>query len=170
MVIRATSGCSAGPGGAFSKLQTLQEPRHMNLKALALAVAFAAPVAAFACEGEGHSAELAPKKVTVPELAKLNTAKQATIFDANDNAFRSKNGIIPGAILLTSSSEFALSELPAKKDAKVVFYCASAMCGASNGAAKKALSAGYTDVAVLPDGLAGWKKAGQKTASFKPNS
>jgi len=142
----------------------------MNLKALALAVAFAAPVAAFACEGEGHSAEAAPKKVTVPELAKLTSAKQATVLDANDNTFRAKNGIIPGAILLTSSSEFALSELPQAKDTKVVFYCASEKCGASHGAAQKALQAGYTDVSVLPEGLAGWKKAGQKTASFKPNS
>ena len=142
----------------------------MNLKALALAVALAAPAAVFACEGEGHMAEAAPKKVTVPELAKLTSAKQATVVDANNNEFRSKNGVIPGAILLTSSSEFALSELPAKKDAKVVFYCASEKCGASHGAAKKAMSAGYTDVSVLPDGLMGWKAAGQKTASFKPNS
>ena len=142
----------------------------MNLKALALAVAFAAPTAVFACEGEGHHQAAAPKKVTVPELAKMTTAKQATVVDANDNAFRSKNGIIPGAILLTSSSEFALSELPAKKDAKVVFYCASEKCGASHSAATKALGAGYTDVSVLPDGLKGWKAAGQKTAAFKPNS
>ena len=142
----------------------------MNLKALALAVTFAVPAAVFACEGEGHMAEAAPKKVTVGELAKLTSTKKATVVDANDNTFRSKNGIIPGAILLTSSSEFALTELPAQKDAKVVFYCANEMCGASHGAAKKAMSAGYTDVSVLPDGLKGWKAAGQKTASFKPNS
>ncbi len=142
----------------------------MNFKALALAAVFAAPIAAFACDGEGHTAELAPKKVTVPELAKLTSAKKATVVDANDNTFRAKNGVIPGAILLTSSSEFALTELPTAKDTKVVFYCANDMCSASHGAAQKAMSAGYTDVAVLPDGLAGWKKAGQKTASFKPNS
>lgn len=142
----------------------------MNLKALALAVTLAAPAAVFACEGEGHMAEAAPKKVTVPELAKLTSAKQATVVDANNNEFRSKNGVIPGAILLTSSSEFALTELPAAKDTKVVFYCANEKCGASHGAAKKAMSAGYTDVSVLPDGLKGWKAAGQKTASFKPNS
>ena len=63
-----------------------------------------------------------------------------------------------------------MPRIPAAKDTKVVFYCANDKCGASHGAAQKALNAGYTDVAVLPDGLAGWKKAGQKTASFKPNS
>ena len=141
----------------------------MNFKAIALSVVLAAP-AAFACEGEGHQAQLAPKKVTVVELAKLTSARQATILDANNNDFRAKNGVIPGAVLLTSSSEFKLTELPAAKDAKLVFYCASAKCAASHGAAKKALGAGYTDVAVLPDGLKGWKSAGQKTASYKPNS
>ena len=143
----------------------------MNFKALALTVALAAPAAVFACDGtENHAEANSPKKVTVAELAKLNSAKQATVLDANSNEFRAKNGVIPGAILLTSSSQFAVSELPAKKDAKLVFYCASEMCGASHGAAQKAVEAGYTDVAVLPDGLMGWKKAGQKTASFKPNS
>ena len=143
----------------------------MNFKALALSFALAAP-AVYACDGsENHSAEAAPlKKVTVPELAKLSSAKQAVVLDANSNDFRAKNGVIPGAILLTSSSEFAASELPAKKDTKLVFYCASSMCGASHGAATKAVQAGYTDVAVLPDGLMGWKSAGQKTATFKPNS
>ena len=141
----------------------------MNFKALAIAAVLAAP-AVFACEGEGHAAVVEPKKVTIPELAKLTQAKQATVVDANSNDFRAKNGVIPGAILLTSSSEFALKELPAQKDSKVVFYCASQKCGASHGAAKRALQAGYTDVAVLPDGLTGWKAAGQKTAAFKPNS
>ena len=143
----------------------------MNFKAIALSVALAAP-AVFACDGtENHSAEATPlKKVTIPELAKLTTDKKATVLDANSNDFRAKNGVIPGAILLTSSSEFAVSELPAKKDTKLVFYCANTMCGASHGAAAKAAQAGYTDVAVLPDGLMGWKSAGQKTAAFKPNS
>ena len=34
--------------------------------------------------------------------------------------------------------------------------------------AKKAMEAGYTNVAVMPDGIMGWKKAGQPTS--KPNS
>ena len=141
----------------------------MNFKAIALSFALAAP-AAFACDGTENHAEAAPKKVTVVELAKMTSAKQATVLDANSNDFRAKNGIIPGAILLTSSSEFAVSELPANKDAKLVFYCANDKCGASHGAATKAAQAGYKDVSVLPDGLMGWKSAGQKTAAFKPNS
>ena len=75
-----------------------------------------------------------------------------------------------GASFVALSPEHPLAQELAKKDAKLVFYCANTMCGASHGAAAKAVEAGYTDVAVLPDGLMGWKKAGQKTASFKPNS
>src|SRR5205807_8699810 len=118
----------------------------MNFKAIALSVVLAAP-AVFACDGAENHAASEPKKVSVAELAKLASAKQATVLDANSNDFRAKNGVIPGAILLTSSSEFAVSELPAKKDAKLVFYCANSMCGASHGAAQKAVEAGYTDVA-----------------------
>lgn len=122
------------------------------------------PAATFACEGENH-AEAGIKKVTVAQLAKDNQAK---IFDANNDSFRAKNGVIPGAILLTSSSSYDLSVLPKKKDAPIVFYCSNTMCNASEGAAQRAVEAGHTNVAVLPDGLKGWKAAGQKTASVKP--
>lgn len=125
------------------------------------------PAMAFACDGE-MKAESPVKKVTVAQLAKEKQVK--TVFDANSADFRVKNGTIPGAVLLTSSSSYDLKELPAKKDAALVFYCANTMCGASEGAAKRAIEAGYTNVAVLPDGLMGWKAAGQKTAPVKPNS
>jgi rhodanese-related sulfurtransferase len=36
-------------------------------------------------------------------------------------------------------------------------------CGASHVAAERAIEAGYSDVAVLPDGIKGWKQAGQAT-------
>lgn len=121
---------------------------------------------ASACDGAAQ-AEAPVKKVTVAQLAKDKASK---VFDANGADFRAKNGTIPGAVLLTSSSNYALSELPAKKDTSLVFYCANSMCSASEGAAKRAMEAGYTNVAVLPDGLTGWKAAGQKTAPVKPNS
>lgn len=141
-----------------------------TLVSFAVALSLAVPAAAFACDGEGHAAA-APKKVTVSELAKLQAAKTVRTVDANSDDFRAKNGVIPGSILLTSSSSFVPEkELGADKTQKLVFYCASTMCGASHMAAARALEAGYADVAVLPDGLTGWKKAGQKTVTPKPNS
>jgi hypothetical protein len=49
-----------------------------------------------------------------------------TLVDANGADFRTQEGIIPGAILLSSYKTYdAAKELPAAKDAPLVFYCAS---------------------------------------------
>jgi rhodanese-related sulfurtransferase len=88
----------------------------------------------------------------------------AVVLDANNSATRAKEGVIPGAKLLSSSSGYDLAkEVPGPKDAEVVFYCANAKCMASHGAAQRAVDAGYTNVKVLADGIQGWKKAGQPT-------
>jgi len=143
------------------------------LGAILAAATLAAP-AALACEGEGHAKQAEKKSVTnmsVTQVAGLQKEKKVTVLDANGEDFRKQNGIIPGAVLLTHFNQYdAAKELPAAKDAKLVFYCANMQCKASHAAAKKALEAGYTDVNVLPDGLLGWKKAGQPTASVAPRS
>lgn len=137
---------------------------------LSLAVALSlAPLAAMACGNDAaQQASAQPAKATVAQVATWTKEKKATPVDANGAETRSKQGVIPGAVLLTSSSQYAVSELPADKSSKLVFYCASDKCGASHAAAKRAMENGYTDVAVLPEGIAGWKQAGQKTA--KPNN
>ncbi|MCI0570981.1 MAG: rhodanese-like domain-containing protein [Myxococcaceae bacterium] len=141
---------------------------------LALVAALAAP-AALAGEGENchdkatTAAKSEVSKLGVAELAKLrqDPAKKTHVVDANTADFRAKNGVIPGAILLTSSARYdAAKELPAAKAEKLVFYCANQKCGASHQAAARAMEAGYTDVSVLPVGLTGWKDAGQKVASL----
>jgi rhodanese-related sulfurtransferase len=138
------------------------------LLSLAVASSFIVSTAAFACDGENHQAALEPTKATVAEVASWTKEKKATPVDANGKDTRTSQGVIPGAVLLTSSSQYAVSELPADKSSKLVFYCANQKCGASHAAAKRAMENGYTNVAVLPDGIAGWKQAGQPTA--KPNS
>lgn len=158
------------------------------LGAVLVAVTLAAP-AALACEGEKHAdgkecncdkakhaaaksdVKSDVKQVTITQVADLQKEKKVTVLDANGADFRKQNGIIPGAVLLTHFQKYdAAKELPAAKDARLVFYCANTQCTASHAAAKKALEAGYTDVSVLPDGLLGWKKAGQPTASIAPQS
>jgi rhodanese-related sulfurtransferase len=143
------------------------------LGAILAAATFAAPAAALACEGEGHAKHAKPsvKTVSITEVANLQKDKMATVLDANGADFRKQHGVIPGAVLLTHFQKYdAAKELPAAKDTKLVFYCANSQCQASHASAKKALEAGYTDVYVLPDGLLGWKKAGQPTASVAPRS
>ncbi len=137
---------------------------------LAIATSFIVPTAALACEGDGaHQAKaMEPGKATVADVAAWTKVKKVTPIDANGKETRSSQGVIPGAVLLTSSSQYDIKELPADKDSKLVFYCANQKCGASHQAAKRAMENGYTNVAVLPEGISGWKQAGQPTA--KPNS
>ena len=106
----------------------------------------------------------AVKEVSVSDVANLVQAKSATIVDANGPETRQEMGVVPGAVLLTNSHDYALSELPSAKDTKLVFYCGGTMCRASDSAAKRAMSAGYADVSVMRAGIKGWKDAGQSTA------
>jgi rhodanese-related sulfurtransferase len=104
--------------------------------------------------------------VTVDEVDQKLASGECVPVDANGTATRKKMGILPGAVLLTDSDTFQLSELPADKAKTLVFYCANTHCGASHEAAEKAITAGYTNVKVMPDGIAGWVKAGKKVETI----
>ena len=140
--------------------------KHL-LQSMVLA-ALAAPAAALACDGMMHQASFEPWKATVAEVAQWTKEKRATPIDANGEKTRSNEGVIPGAVLLTSSTGYAVTELPADKSVRLVFYCANEKCTASHTAAIRALESGYTDVAILPAGISGWRKAGQPTV--KPST
>ncbi|HVE86347.1 MAG TPA: rhodanese-like domain-containing protein [Myxococcales bacterium] len=132
------------------------------------AIAIIVPSKGYTCEEHEAQAQAKSKpavqKLSVQQLAQLREQHKATIYDANDTDTRQKIGVIPDAKLLTSAVKYdPAKELPASKSDKVVFYCYNEQCGASHMAAKKATEAGYTDVAVLPAGIAGWKAAGQPT-------
>ncbi len=116
-----------------------------------------------AASGESATATTPVKELSVPEVAGLVQAKTATVVDANNSETREKMGVVPGAVLLTSSHDYALSELPPAKDTKLVFYCGGTMCRASDSAAKRAAQAGYADVSVMRAGIKGWKDAGKAT-------
>jgi rhodanese-related sulfurtransferase len=88
------------------------------------------------------------------------------IFDANHPDTRAAYGVIPGAHLLPSADGYSVAQtLPADKSTPLVFYCANTQCMASHEAARRAVNAGYKDVSVMGDGIMGWKKAGQPTAT-----
>lgn len=116
------------------------------------------------CKKSGDATEAkvaAVQSVTVDELDALLASKACQPVDANGDDTRKQMGIIPGAILLTS--EDSLAELPSDKSKPLVFYCANTHCGASHHAAETAVAAGYQNVKVLPEGIAGWVKANKKT-------
>ena len=96
--------------------------------------------------------------------AKAKKAAPYAVFDANSAETRSSKGIIPTAVLLPSASEYDVALLPDDKASPVVFYCANDKCTASHTAARRALVAGHTNVAVLGAGIKGWVDAGKATA------
>lgn len=67
------------------------------------------------------------KLIQVADLETMQKDAKAkvAIFDANDPEFRQKNGIIPGATLLSSSHDYDLKVLPADKATPLVFYCSN---------------------------------------------
>jgi rhodanese-related sulfurtransferase len=118
-------------------------------------------------DGAAVTAQRAPAPiatVSVDELDQMLARPDCQAVDANGNATRQKMGVIPGAVLLTDPE--SIDQLPPDKARHLVFYCANTSCGASHLAAEKAITAGYTHVQVLPEGIAGWVKAGKKTASI----
>ncbi len=100
--------------------------------------------------------------VGIPELvSSLASASPPLVVDANSVETRARLGVIPGALLLSSHRDYALSELPADTGRRLVFYCHSSLCGAARDAALRASEAGYTRVTVMPEGIRGWVDAGR---------
>jgi hypothetical protein len=65
--------------------------------------------------------------IHVVDLAKLmaDPSSKVQIFDANHPSTRENFGVIPGAHLLSSAGNYDVAkELPADKNARLVFYCA----------------------------------------------
>lgn len=118
--------------------------------------------ASFASEsGDGVTDNLAvPEagKVTVAEVAAMLEKNETVfVFDANGRESYLK-GHIPGAQWI-QYDVVTSADLPESKDAKLVFYCYNPLCGASPLAAKKAVSLGYRNVWLLPEGITGWREA-----------
>ena len=67
------------------------------------------------------------KLIHVSDLVALlgATDRVVTVLDANGTDFRAREGVIPGAVLLSSYKQYDVEkELPPGKDARLVFYCA----------------------------------------------
>jgi rhodanese-related sulfurtransferase len=102
-------------------------------------------------------------EVSVDELDRMLAASDCLAVDANGDTTRRRMGVIPGAVLLADDS---IDRLPPDRSKNLVFYCANEACRSSHEAANKAVLAGYTHVKVMPAGIAGWVRAGKKTASL----
>lgn len=129
----------------------------------------ALPLLLAACGEEEAAAETPIPERTVEQVAAGLAAGDLVVFDANSAETRAEHGIVPGARLLTSSSQYDVeAELPDDTSASLVFYCGNTNCRASDGAAERAREHGYANVSVMRAGIAGWVEAGQQVE--QPNS
>ena len=67
------------------------------------------------------------KLIHVDDLAAMLGSNEGavTLLDANGSDFRTKEGVIPGAVLLSSYKAYDVErELPSRRDARLIFYCA----------------------------------------------
>ena len=112
------------------------------------------------------SAEETYTDIGISDLKAAIESKTVTLIDANGTESY-RDGHIPGAINFETDSANLEKLLPADKNAMIVAYCGGPQCMAYKAAAKKALALGYTNVKHLPDGISGWKSAGEKTEKGK---
>jgi hypothetical protein len=69
---------------------------------------------------------LAPRKVSVAQVAAGLEVGALSLFDASDPSTRRGSGVIPGAKLLSSFYLYDVEKtLPGDKARPIVFYCAS---------------------------------------------
>ena len=100
--------------------------------------------------------------IDIKNLKAAIEAKNVTIIDVNGTESY-KDGHIPGAVNFDDVKDTFAKALPKDKNALVVAYCGGPQCMAYKAAAEKAVAMGYTNVKHLPDGISGWKSAGEKT-------
>lgn len=110
------------------------------------------------------------KDAPIPEITIEDADKAfqsgAIAVDANSDRTREKNGTVPGAIILSSSSKYDLAQLPEDKSKDLIFYCSNTNCSASDAAAERAAANGHKSIHVMREGIKGWKQAGKSTATY----
>lgn len=112
-----------------------------------------------------EQAEPAISEISVADADKA-IQSGAIAVDANSERTRKKNGTVPNAIILTSSSKYELSQLPEDKNKDLIFYCSNTRCTASDSAAERASENGYENVHIMREGIAGWADAGKATTPY----
>ncbi len=116
-------------------------------------------------QDDSKAAENAIPEIGVEDAAKALQAG-AVAIDANSKRTREKMGTVPDAVILSSSSNYELSQLPSDKSKDLIFYCSNTFCTASDAAAERASEHGYENVHVMREGIKGWKDAGKPTQAY----
>jgi rhodanese-related sulfurtransferase len=136
-----------------------------------LGIAAAYPAASFA---EAPPASIQSKEGWYKNLVDFDYMKSqaeippkpgVTLIDARPAARKFDIGHIPGAINIPDSQFDKLTaQLPADKNALLIFYCEGTECMLSHKSAFKAEQLGYTNIKVYPHGFPEWKSKGMNVA------
>ena len=90
------------------------------------------------------------------------------VFDVNPEA-RWLTTRVPGARHLDPLA-FTAGDLPADREAALVFYCSNPLCRKAPNAARRAKGMGYRNVHVMSAGISGWLGATLPTESGEPGA
>lgn len=101
------------------------------------------------------------KTVSPAELSRLVQQREVTVVDVNSPQ-RWLAAHVPGALNLDPEN-YSAADLPADREARLVFYCSNPLCRKAPKAARRARTMGYNNVRVMSAGIAGWLDAGLPT-------
>jgi rhodanese-related sulfurtransferase len=94
------------------------------------------------------------KSISCGEVMALLQQEQITVIDVNDRT-RWLAARVPSARNLDPAA-FVANELPADKNATLIFYCSGYLCRKAPNAARRAKAFGYKNVHVMSAGISGW--------------
>jgi rhodanese-related sulfurtransferase len=95
-------------------------------------------------------------------------AEAVLVIDVNPEA-RWHAARVPGARHLDPVA-FSAGDLPADREAVMVFYCSNPLCRKAPNAARRAKAMGYRNVYVMSAGISGWLDASLPTESGAPGT
>ncbi|MFN7963237.1 MAG: rhodanese-like domain-containing protein [Thermoanaerobaculia bacterium] len=92
--------------------------------------------------------------ISPDRLHELNREHRVTVFDVNSRqSFTTAR--VPGALHL-DPERFTEGDLPADREASLVFYCSNPLCRKAPNAARRAKKMGFAQVKVMSAGINGW--------------
>jgi rhodanese-related sulfurtransferase len=101
------------------------------------------------------------KTISPDRLNRMQKEQPVTVIDVNSPQSWMK-ARVPGALNLDPAS-FRDGDLPADKEAPLVFYCSNPLCRKAPNAASRARKMGHGNVMVMSAGISGWLSAGLPT-------
>ena len=104
------------------------------------------------------------KTISPEDLNRMGQSPGAVnVFDVNSHQSWME-AHVPGAKNL-DPVDYKDTDLPADKNAALVFYCSNPMCRKAPNAARRAKKLGYGNVRVMSAGISGWLSAKLPTES-----